>query len=189
MRDGPAWPTIHPASPLKPKNTTPSPIPGSSTALHGRAPAGPPVPEGSQKSEAGCLGPRPIRAVPPLLVGDVEEPGSLQSLVQSLDFAPRHRELAVELARRFLSSQSSIHRASGEGTRPPHGQELRERFFDWLLERVTPQGVRNPNRSRFRSPSEAELRLMGLLDQYRAGGSRPRASDCPLVRAAQSIGS
>ena len=188
-------PRSTPRPPLKPENISPQPIPhgdsdgglsGNRTPARSLPPSEPKPHSTRSRSATNPVKvgkPRLIRAVPPLLVGEHDHPGSLQSLVLALDFAPRHRSLAVDLARRFSSS----HKALGHPGSAQHGEELRERFFSWLLERVIPEGMRNPSAGRFRSPSEAELRLMGLLDQYRAGGQRPQSADCPLVRAAQSI--
>ncbi len=103
-------------------------------------------------------------------------------MVQALDFAPRHRDLAVQLARRFASS----HKALANSLSPELREDYRERFFVWLAERVTPEGMRAQARQRLRSPSESDMRLIGLIDQYRAGGSRMDSSGCPLVHAANS---
>ncbi|MEZ6004320.1 MAG: hypothetical protein R3F33_09060 [Planctomycetota bacterium] len=110
------------------------------------------------------------------------DPRSLRALVEFLDFAPRHHTLAVDLSRRFLASQAS-HLPQGSGDR-----DYTERFFEWLSRRISPAGVPRVPRNKLRSPSVQDLRLIGLLDQYRAGGMRPAGGDCPLVHAAYSPG-
>ncbi len=98
-------------------------------------------------------------------------------LVNYLDFSPINRGLATALAKRFVRTVGLA----------DHRQiaclELKERFFSWL----TPKTQRCENRPQNHKMSGAaftsDLRLIGLIDQYRASGTRP-SRECPLFRVA-----
>ncbi|HPF15515.1 MAG: hypothetical protein H6830_04710 [Planctomycetes bacterium] len=127
--------------------------------------------------------PQPIRAVPPLLLCGEADPGSIQALVEFLDFAPRHRALAVQLAQRFTTSYAAQEDLSTvEGRRA-----YWDRFFRWLAARVAPVGTPVRQNRRLREPSASDMRLLGLIDQYRAGGWMDPTTGCPLVYAANSL--
>ncbi|MDF1838207.1 MAG: hypothetical protein P1V35_10085 [Planctomycetota bacterium] len=105
--------------------------------------------------------------------------GAVASLVTYLDFSPRNRELSTVLARRFVRT---LQPGVGESWSTA---ELQDHFFTWLAPKVEPGESRGRSRRRFKNQSAADLRLLGLLDQYRAGGQKATEA-CPLFRAAYS---
>jgi hypothetical protein len=105
--------------------------------------------------------------------------GTTAALVAYLDFAPRNRELAAALARSFVRTLAP------ETFREVDCSELQDTFFSWLAPKVEPAGQRARSRKHFRTQSAADLRLLGLLDQYRASGALATGT-CPLFRAAYS---
>ncbi len=127
-------------------------------------------------------------------------PGAVFVLVQFLDFAPRHRDLAVRLAQRFVVSRASQSFGDLDLSRIAMREAYLDSFFAWLCQRVHPDGVRRTRR-RGPSPGPAEMRLLGLLDQYRSGQALRRLTEgrslrgrraaqghraCPLEHAAYS---
>lgn len=105
--------------------------------------------------------------------------GGVACLVAYLDFAPRNRELALALARRFMRSVEE------STTREWAHTELQERFMQWLVVKSGSERSGARARQRFHRQTHQELMLIGLLDQYRAGSGKADAA-CPLYRAAHS---
>ncbi|MCA9002507.1 MAG: hypothetical protein KDB61_11320 [Planctomycetes bacterium] len=126
----------------------------------------------------GTEGPK-IHAIPPAQAMSLVPGGGLPSLVAFLDFAPRHRELALALARRFMRTLD----AKTAGSLPQGA--LQDRFFLWLVAKTRCDDSRPRSSRRFHRHTNGELRLIGMLDQYRAGGHLADDS-CPLFRAAYS---
>ena len=140
------------------------------------------LPAGSPPSSSSTVQKSPIRAIAPKRAHCSIHGGALACLVIYLDFSPRNSELATTLSRRFLQTFDT-HRAE-----EMHCVDLQERFFNWLAPKVEPEEFRARNRRRFKSMAGSDLRLVGLLDQYRASGAK--ATDaCPLFRAAHSADS
>jgi hypothetical protein len=104
---------------------------------------------------------------------------TVAELVAYLDFAPRNRELAAALARSFVRTLDS------KTFEDVACNELQDNFFTWLAPKVEPEGQRARSRKHFQTQSAADLRLLGLLDQYRASGAKATGA-CPLFRAAYS---
>ncbi len=94
-----------------------------------------------------------------------------------LDFSPRNQDLATALARRFVQSLEVA------TDKPEVSHELQDQFLAWLAPKVQPLAHRGPSLRKFNTPFCADLRLVGLLDRYRAGGSEA-SSACPLFRVA-----
>lgn len=126
--------------------------------------------------------------------------GAVFLLVQFLDFAPRHRDLAVRLAQRFVHSRASQAFGALDLTRLAMRESYLDSFYAWLVSRVHPEGVCR-SRRRGPSPSASEMRLLSLLDQYRSGRALRRVTEgrssrvrqyrddhraCPLEHAAYS---
>ncbi len=120
-----------------------------------------------------------IFAVPAAQATGNPEAGVVANLVSYLDFSPRNRELSTALARRFMRTLRPGHAE----TRTP--AEIQDQFFSWLAPKVEPMEGRARTRRQFSKPSAADLRMIGLLDQYRAGGGKATGA-CPLFRAAYS---
>ena len=155
----------------------------------------------------GCGEPTPTRNRSRRSVGRESQaprpldPGAVFHLVQFLDFSPRHRDLAVRLARRFALSRAAQAFGALDLSRIAMREAYLDSFYVWLLQRVVPNGVPK-TRAHGLSPSPDELRLLGLLDQYRSGQALRRVSDgaphrrtghgldghrsCPLEHAAYS---
>lgn len=100
-------------------------------------------------------------------------------LVNYLDFSPINRELSTALAQRFVRTLDLANHERMACL------DLQDRFFSWLTPKVQPQEHRVRTRRRQGSAFTSDLRLIGLIDQYRASGTRPDGA-CPLFRAAFS---